>query len=107
MQRILVVGIGNIPLPRTRHRSVFLVYLKSVVRLMLPSSIGHYILDSLAESSGLRLTQHNKLDGYFAKGEVSLHKRSVELSLFKPSTMLSYSSSFLLLIIARDLQNLS
>jgi len=71
MQSILIVGIGNIILPRTRH------------------SVGHYILDSIAFRCGFELVPHERLNGYFAQGTASLNKRPVELSLFKPKPLMN------------------
>ncbi|KAI5123882.1 hypothetical protein M0805_005699 [Coniferiporia weirii] len=71
MQRILLVGIGNMPLPRTRH------------------SVGHYILDSIASRCGFNLSDHERLDGYFAEGEARLSEQSVRLSLFKPKPLMN------------------
>ncbi|KAH8119423.1 peptidyl-tRNA hydrolase [Phellopilus nigrolimitatus] len=71
MQRILLVGIGNIPLPGTRH------------------SVGHYILNSIASRCGYNMTLHDRLDGYFAQGETRLKDKPIQLSLFKPRPLMN------------------
>ncbi|OCB88468.1 peptidyl-tRNA hydrolase [Sanghuangporus baumii] len=63
--RILLTGLGNFPLPRTRH------------------SIGHYILDSFSERLGLKPTLNEGLDGFIADGETTLNDKPVHLYLFK------------------------
>ncbi|EJD03195.1 peptidyl-tRNA hydrolase [Fomitiporia mediterranea MF3/22] len=66
MQRILLVGIGNITLPRTRH------------------SVGHVILDSIAERLGYNLPLNEQLDGYLGDGVTNINNKPTRLALFKP-----------------------
>ena len=61
----LVAGLGNIPLPNTRH------------------SVGHLVVDSLAERLGITLkaTGDKKWAGWVAEGRLG----DAELTLFKHS----------------------
>ncbi|OSD06920.1 peptidyl-tRNA hydrolase [Trametes coccinea BRFM310] len=68
---ILVAGLGNITHPMTRH------------------SIGHLIIDVLANRLGLYLAPDRV--GYTARTDVQVGDDSVTLTLFKPKTLMNIS----------------
>jgi len=71
MVQILVVGLGNLPLPSTRH------------------SVGHLIVDSLASHFGIRMAAGG--GGYSGHSNVNIGEGSVSLSLFKSKSLMNVS----------------
>jgi len=69
--QILVVGLGNLPLPLTRH------------------SVGHLIIDSLATHFGIRMVADR--DGYSGRGNVNIGENPVSLTLFKSKSLMNVS----------------
>ncbi|TDL26075.1 peptidyl-tRNA hydrolase [Rickenella mellea] len=70
--RILLVGLGNIPYPNTRH------------------SVGHLVVDSLAARLGARLTNGNgPAEGFFAQTSSELNGQPVDLALYKPMALMN------------------
>ncbi|KAL0067742.1 hypothetical protein AAF712_005182 [Marasmius tenuissimus] len=69
--QILVVGLGNLPLPATRH------------------SLGHLVVDSLAARLGIRLTSERK--GIAGSDFISIGETTVQLTLFKPKQAMNIS----------------
>jgi len=69
--QLLVVGLGNLPLPLTRH------------------SVGHLIIDVLANRLGINLTSQK--GGYAGHGEVHLGETLVSLTLFKSKSLMNIS----------------
>ncbi|KAI0775771.1 peptidyl-tRNA hydrolase [Trametes elegans] len=67
----LVAGLGNITHSMTRH------------------SIGHYIIDTLANRLGLRLSSDRT--GYSAKTDVQIGEHIVTLTLLKPKALMNIS----------------
>ena len=82
--QLLVVGLGNLPFPNTRHRFV----LSQNTGHDLPSSrsVGHLIVDALASRFGIRMSANKNLDGFVGRSHVFLGNSNVDLTLFKPST---------------------
>jgi len=71
--RILIVGLGNLPFPMTRH------------------SIGHLILDSLASRLGIHFANDRALGGLSARTNVVIGENSVDVTLFKPKAFMNIS----------------
>ncbi|OBZ70975.1 putative peptidyl-tRNA hydrolase [Grifola frondosa] len=69
--QFLVVGLGNLPYPLTRH------------------SVGHLILDSLAFRLGVSFASERV--GYIARTNVAIGENSAALTLFKPKTLMNIS----------------
>ena len=84
LPQLLVVGLGNLPLPLTRHR-YFIISCGNDSSVFHLTSIGHLIVDSLATRLGIKLS--NQKGGYTGQSEVQLGEKSVSLTLFKPSAL--------------------
>ncbi|KAH9935720.1 peptidyl-tRNA hydrolase [Fomitopsis serialis] len=70
----LVVGLGNIPYPGTRH------------------SIGHLVLDGLASRLGVSLTSDQEVKGFRAtKHNVPIGSADVSITLYKPKALMNIS----------------
>ncbi|KAI0663466.1 peptidyl-tRNA hydrolase [Cubamyces menziesii] len=69
--QFLVVGLGNITHPMTRH------------------SIGHYIIDTLASRLGVHLSSER--NGYAARTDFQVGEGSVAINLFKPKALMNIS----------------
>lgn len=80
---LLIAGLGNLPLPRTRHRYMSLDYNRYH---SLPSySVGHYLIDSLANRFGvvLQSSPEKKIRGSVAHTDIVVDDRKERLTLFK------------------------
>ncbi|GBE80652.1 peptidyl-tRNA hydrolase [Sparassis latifolia] len=74
IRELLIVGLGNLPYPATRH------------------SVGHLILDALASSNGMSLRLDRVVGGFVAsKSDVPFGKITVSLTLFKPNAFMNIS----------------
>ncbi|KXN90863.1 Peptidyl-tRNA hydrolase [Leucoagaricus sp. SymC.cos] len=69
--QLLVVGLGNLPMPLTRH------------------SVGHLIVDSLASRLGIKLSSQK--GGYVGHDEVYIGETLVSLTLFKSKSLMNIS----------------
>ncbi|KAL4074077.1 peptidyl-tRNA hydrolase [Scleroderma yunnanense] len=69
--RLLVVGLGNLPYPRTRH------------------SVGHCIVDALAARFGISMGLNRAIGGFMGHGNVLLSDTIVSLTLFKPKPLMN------------------
>ncbi|EPQ56941.1 peptidyl-tRNA hydrolase [Gloeophyllum trabeum ATCC 11539] len=69
--RILVVGLGNTPLPGTRH------------------SVGHLIIDALACKLGVRLSSER--GGFTGTTTIDIGSTPVTITLFKPKALMNIS----------------
>ncbi|KAF7783011.1 hypothetical protein Agabi119p4_2387 [Agaricus bisporus var. burnettii] len=69
--QLLIVGLGNLPLPLTRH------------------SVGHFIVDSLASRLGIKLSSQK--GGYIGHGETHVGETLVALTLFKSKSLMNIS----------------
>ncbi|KAG7098380.1 hypothetical protein E1B28_000338 [Marasmius oreades] len=69
--QLLVVGLGNLPLPGTRH------------------SLGHLVVDALASRLGISLSTERK--GISGGGLVTIGKTPVQLTLFKSKSAMNIS----------------
>ncbi|KZT66338.1 peptidyl-tRNA hydrolase [Daedalea quercina L-15889] len=70
----LVVGLGNIPYPGTRH------------------SIGHLVVDGLASRLGISLTPDSVVKGFRAtKHNVPIGEENVTITLYKPKALMNVS----------------
>ncbi|TFL02694.1 peptidyl-tRNA hydrolase [Pterulicium gracile] len=70
---ILIAGLGNYPLPLTRH------------------SIGHLIIDALAARHSISLANDRAKGGLFGTAQVSIEDTPVSLSLFKSKSLMNVS----------------
>ncbi|KZP16492.1 peptidyl-tRNA hydrolase [Athelia psychrophila] len=89
--QILVVGLGNMPLPMTRH------------------SVGHLIIDSLAARLGVTLASDRNMGGLVGRVETTLGDSLVSVTLFKPKPLMNISGpsvSAALKYTARNAQSL-
>ncbi|KIJ68130.1 hypothetical protein HYDPIDRAFT_107786 [Hydnomerulius pinastri MD-312] len=71
LPQLLVVGLGNLPYPNTRH------------------SIGHLVVDALASRFGMRMTTDRSLGGFVGHSKVQLGDLDVALTLFKPKPLMN------------------
>ncbi|KAH0827993.1 peptidyl-tRNA hydrolase [Lanmaoa asiatica] len=69
--QLLVVGLGNLPFPNTRH------------------SVGHLIVDALASRFGIRMSPNKALNGFTGHSHVILGDSNVDLTLFKPKPLMN------------------
>ena len=82
--RVLVVGLGNLTHPSTRHRHVIFIFLSFIsVLLILLISVGQLALDSLSTRLGIRLSPDRSLGGYYAETEIDMGGRSFVIGLYK------------------------
>ncbi|KAF8444778.1 peptidyl-tRNA hydrolase [Boletus edulis BED1] len=68
---LLLVGLGNLPFPNTRH------------------SVGHIIVDALASRFAIRMSPSKALDGFTGHSHVTLGESHVDLTLFKPKPLMN------------------
>ncbi|KAI0298527.1 peptidyl-tRNA hydrolase [Russula brevipes] len=71
--RVLVVGLGNLTHPLTRH------------------SVGQLALDSLAMRLGVRLSPDKSIGGYYAETNIEIHGRAFILGLYKTQAAMNIS----------------
>ncbi|KAI0687904.1 peptidyl-tRNA hydrolase [Cytidiella melzeri] len=71
--QLLVVGLGNLPYPLTRH------------------SVGHLVIDSLASRLGIQCKPDLSLGGKGGTGKLSLEGEAVEVTLLKPKNLMNLS----------------
>ncbi|KAI0266725.1 peptidyl-tRNA hydrolase [Gloeopeniophorella convolvens] len=71
--RLLVVGLGNLTHPLTRH------------------SVGQLALDALAERLGAHLSPDRSTGGYYAEAKVDIHGRPFVIGLYKTKAAMNIS----------------
>ncbi|EKM54204.1 uncharacterized protein PHACADRAFT_257882 [Phanerochaete carnosa HHB-10118-sp] len=71
MSKLLVVGLGNFPYPLTRH------------------SVGHLVVQSLADRVGISISADKRLDGLVGRGSVTLAENDVSLTLYLPKALMN------------------
>ncbi|EIW82817.1 peptidyl-tRNA hydrolase [Coniophora puteana RWD-64-598 SS2] len=69
--QLLVVGLGNLPYPNTRH------------------SVGHLIVDALSSRYGIPLATNRAMGGLFGRGSITLGETPVSLLLLKPKPLMN------------------
>ncbi|KAI6125759.1 peptidyl-tRNA hydrolase [Pisolithus croceorrhizus] len=69
--RLLVVGLGNLPYPNTRH------------------SVGHVIVDALAARFGVHMSMNRSVGGFIGHSDVLFSDDIVSLTLFKPKSLMN------------------
>ncbi|KAI6046127.1 peptidyl-tRNA hydrolase [Pisolithus marmoratus] len=69
--RLLVVGLGNLPYPSTRH------------------SVGHVIVDALAARFGIHMNMSRTMGGFIGHSDVLFSDDTVSLTLFKPKPLMN------------------
>ncbi|KAH7913253.1 peptidyl-tRNA hydrolase [Hygrophoropsis aurantiaca] len=69
--QLLVVGLGNLPFPQTRH------------------SVGHLIIDALAAKYGIPMISDRSLGGITGRSKVSFDDKLIDLTLFKPKPLMN------------------
>ena len=84
LSRLLIVGLGNSPLPATRHRSVPVRVQRA--RLTFSSSVGHLIIDSLTNRLGIPLASDASVHGHYGQGRVSHPTAPYQVTLYKSSS---------------------
>ena len=87
--RILVVGLGNLSHPQTRHRHGFSLLHVRFVLFILLYSVGQLALDSLSSRLGVRLSPDKSLVGYYAEAEIDIDGRPFAVGLYKTRTYVS------------------
>jgi len=73
IRQILIVGLGNLPLPMTRH------------------SVGHLIIDSLALRLGVRMTPNRAMGGIVGHTTTTFGEELLSVTLFKPRALMNLS----------------
>ncbi|KAH9994035.1 peptidyl-tRNA hydrolase [Russula vinacea] len=77
--RVLIVGLGNLSHPLTRHRPV-----------LFPSTVGQLVLDSLATRLGARLSaDKDKIDINDRPFNVALYKTHAPMNLSGPPVLMA------------------
>jgi PTH1 family peptidyl-tRNA hydrolase len=83
--KLLVVGLGNLPYPNTRHRYFTQCFSKNeFTEGSMGSSLGQLIIDELAWRTGIRMSPDR--DGFSGESTIILGKTPLTLTLFKSST---------------------
>ncbi|EGN99936.1 hypothetical protein SERLA73DRAFT_180266 [Serpula lacrymans var. lacrymans S7.3] len=72
---LLVVGLGNLPFPLTRH------------------SVGHLIVDALALRLGVSMTTDRTIGGYSAHTAIPLGETLASMTLYKPKPLMNVTGS--------------
>lgn len=75
LPQLLVVGLGNLPFPQTRH------------------SIGHLIIDALAARLHIHMSTDRTMGGVTGHSKVTLGETAVSLTLLKPKPLMNISGS--------------
>jgi len=83
--RILVVGLGNLTHPLTRHRQAFSLHVRFVLFTLL-CSVGQLALDSLSSRLVGRLSPDKSLGGYYAEAKIDIGGRPFTIGLYKTRT---------------------
>ncbi|KAI0044233.1 peptidyl-tRNA hydrolase [Auriscalpium vulgare] len=73
--QFLVAGLGNLPMPLTRH------------------SVGNLILDSLSSRLGAHLVMDKSMGGYYAETTIDVAGSTVSVGLFKPKALMNISGA--------------
>lgn len=84
---MLIVGLGNIPLPYTRHRWLWgmtMLWKEFELTHIDRISIGHVIVDSLADRLGASWSTADKHKGLIASAAAELDDSLFNITLFKP-----------------------
>ncbi|OAX37358.1 peptidyl-tRNA hydrolase [Rhizopogon vinicolor AM-OR11-026] len=71
LPQLLVVGLGNLPFPQTRH------------------SIGHLIIDALAARLCIHMSSDRTMGGVTGRSKVTLGETTVSLTLLKPKPLMN------------------
>lgn len=71
MAKLLVVGLGNFPYPLTRH------------------SVGHLVVNSLADRLGISIRSDKRLGGFVGRGSAVLAETDVSLTLYMPDALMN------------------
>ncbi|KIK98476.1 hypothetical protein PAXRUDRAFT_134101 [Paxillus rubicundulus Ve08.2h10] len=71
LPQLLVVGLGNLPYPNTRH------------------SVGHLIVGALAQRFRIGMTTNKALGGITGHSNVLIGDLNVDLTLFKPKPLMN------------------
>ncbi|RDB16686.1 putative peptidyl-tRNA hydrolase [Hypsizygus marmoreus] len=83
--KILVVGLGNLPFPYTRH------------------SIGQFIVDSLASRLGIHMSSER--NGISGQGNVLVGETLVSLTLFKSKSLMNISGPSIAATMRKTIQS--
>jgi len=87
--RILIVGLGNLSHPLTRHRQAFSLLHVRFVLFILLYSVGQLALDSLSSRLGVRLSPDKPLGGYYAEAKIDIDGKPFAVGLYKTRTYVS------------------
>lgn len=82
--QVLVAGLGNLPMPSTRHRYI-LLHVCAAFFNIYNFSLGQYLVDALALRLGIRMSSDRK--GVIGQGIVTLGDTPVSLILYKSSKL--------------------
>lgn len=83
--QVLVAGLGNLPMPSTRHRYILLHVCAAFRINQYNFSLGQYLVDALALRLGIRMSSDRK--GVIGQGIVTLGDTPVSLILYKSSKL--------------------
>jgi hypothetical protein len=84
--RLLVVGLGNLTHPLTRHRPVLFLNTLDFVLFIFSYSVGQLALDSLSTRLGVTLSLDKLKGGYFAETKIDINGRLLDIALYKTRT---------------------
>lgn len=97
--RLLVVGLGNLTHPLTRHRPVSFPEHAFVLLIFFFSySVGQLALDSFATRLGATLSPDKSKGGYFAETKIDINGRLFDIALYKTRTFSFALSSNMMLL---------
>jgi hypothetical protein len=84
--RLLVVGLGNLTHPLTRHRPVSFPEHARFVLFIFWYSVGQLALDSLSTRLGVTLSPDKLKGGYFAETQIDINGKLLDIALYKTRT---------------------
>jgi len=71
LPQLLVVGLGNLPFPQTRH------------------SIGHFIIDALATRLHIHMSTDRSMGGITGRSKITLGETTLLLTILKPKPLMN------------------
>ncbi|KAH7920146.1 peptidyl-tRNA hydrolase [Leucogyrophana mollusca] len=86
---LLVVGLGNLPFPQTRH------------------SIGHLIIDALAARLGVHMSSDRAMGGVAGHAKAVFDDQMVDLTLLKPKPLMNITGPAVASALRKTVQSAS
>lgn len=83
-KQLVIVGLGNLPLPRTRHRYALFLSVQQNWSNVCLNSVGNLIIDALAARWGVRLSTNRSMGGTYGKVDALIGDEMLSVTLLKP-----------------------